>query len=259
MNPGERLLKTYDALIGQSSEKAMVKIWAQVFSIEATDDLREDAVLHCLMALRSELDFAKQLLVSKYDVDPNLLSPGFPRLREVASPALLHTGWSGVRGNIQPPEHRQAFLWSAWMLRDEAEEEMPEDVMAGLSEQLSALDASLLETEMSEYLRTFITQQMALIRNALRVYGVQGVRAVKDAIKTVAGACAYERERLLKEGAAAPEAAQSVLSKANDLIKNTAEVCDRLDKLKKGAENVASLATVVTPLLAYGAAFLQRM
>lgn len=249
MNPAERLLKTYDKLVSQQVDQAMFKTWAEVFTLDANSSTIDDEVTDHLIALRNELDFAKRLLTNKYAVPNGLLEPGFTRLRAVSSPGLMNQVWSSVRGNIQPPECRQAFIWSAWVLKTEEEGELTPEAMSELRVELESLEAALRDTEMSDYLRLFIQRQVNAIRDAIRLYGVQGARPVAEAVRKVAGDLICERMRLQTEAENAPEEAKSLLARAVNVIKRTAEVCDDLEKVKKTGESAASIAASVAPLV----------
>jgi hypothetical protein len=227
----------------------MVTIWAQVFAINGPSHQMEDTVTDYLVALREEIDVTQMLLVEKYNVPAELLQPGFQRLRDTASPGRIHSGWMGLKGNIQSPECRHAFLWSAWLLRDELEGDMQEEELGGLYKEMTALEEALNDSDMSDYLRTFVARQIEVIRKALRLYRVQGVRPVNEAIKSVAGAVSLGGPRLKAEMASADCAAQSVLSRASNWIKKTAEVCGDLEKIKKTGESAAGLAGELAPLL----------
>lgn len=249
MNPAERLLHLYDSLVSYQPDTAMVKAWAAVFGLDAESPALEDEVIDCLTALRNQMDFTKRLLTERYMVPLQLLEPGFQRFRNVASPAVMHQPWSSVRGNIQPPEHRQAFRWGAWVLKLEAEEEMPSETMRALSDELEALRATLVKVELSDYLREFIQRQVDAISSALRLYKVQGVRPVADAMRKVAGDMVTTKEQLQKETEAAPEEAKGVLAKVAAFITRTATVCDDLDKIKTAGESAVSIAASVGPLV----------
>lgn len=248
MNPASRLLSIYDTLVRQQKDQTMTNTWAAVFDLDINTPHLEDDVTSCVVALRQQIDFTRVRL-TEYGVPPELTSPGFDRLKNVASPGLLHQSWNSHRGNIQPPECRQGFAWAAWVLRDEYESDMPAEDLAALREEIASLEESLRVTEMSPYLRDFIQRQLDSIRAALRVYGIQGTRPVKEALQKVAGAYTVERTRVEAEHAEAPEAAQSILAKASDVIKKTAEVCDNLEKVQKFGEGVWSFAKSVGPLM----------
>jgi hypothetical protein len=248
MNPAARLLLIYDTLIKQPNNLQMVQTWADVFGINKEDPHFEDDVNSCVIALRAEIVFARQRLDAK-GVPASLTSPGFDRLRNVAAPGQFHSQWHGHRGNINPPECRKVFEWAAWALLEEDEPDMPAEDMKELRAELESLDAALRDTEMSPYLRDFIERQVATIRAALRVYGVQGARPLQDALQKVAGAYTVERTRVEAEHAAAPEAAKGVIAKAGQVVKKAADVCDSLGKIGKFGEQVWTLAGTVGPLV----------
>lgn len=248
MNPAERLLSIYDKLVSQQQDRVMVQTWADVFGLDKNSTNLEDEVTACVVALRTQIDFTRLRLTAN-GVPDGLTSPGFDRLKNVASPGQLNQPWNGMRGNIQPPECRQAFAWGAWVLREEGENELPSEEMQELLAGLNSLEDSLAETEMSPYLRTFIERQVSTIRAALRVYGVQGARPLQEAMRKVVGDIKVEEDQLQKENAAAPEKAKGVLAKTAQVIEKTAKVCDSLEKVKKFGESVYSLTSKVGDLL----------
>lgn len=248
MNPAERLLSIYDKLIAVQPDRAMLKTWADVFGLDASGEHLEDEVTACVIALRGQLDFAKARL-SANEVPAQLTSPGFERLKHVASPAQLNVSWHQLRGNIQPPECRQSFAWGSWVLRSEGENEMPSEEMADLLSRLNELEESLGDAEMSPYLRDFILRQVNTIRSALRVYGVQGVRPLQEAMRKVAGDFRIEEGHFLQEMEEAPDEAKGILAKAIEVIDKTAKTCDNLDKIKKFGEGAYELSCKLGPKL----------
>ncbi|MDM0002561.1 hypothetical protein QTI24_28435 [Variovorax sp. J22P240] len=248
MNPASRLLAIYDNLVSSNEEQPMVRVWARVFDFNYDKATIEDDLTACLIGLRGEIDYAR-LRLSEHGVPLELTDPGFMRLKDVAAPARLHTGWNSLRGNVQPPECRQAFLWGAWILREEDEDVMPGDDMQGLKAELEALEVGLKDAAMSPFLREFVQKQVDAIRAALRLYAVQGSRPLHDALHTVAGAWTVSGARVEAESAKATPEAKSVVARAAQAIRKTAEVCDSLDKIRKAGEGAWSLATTVGPLV----------
>jgi hypothetical protein len=248
MNPAERLLSIYDKLLSQQQDRPMIQTWADVFGVDLSSENLEDEVTTCIVALRAQVDFARMRL-SANDVPAGLSSPGFDRLKHVASPGQLNQSWNNMRGNIQTPECRQSFAWGAWVLRAESENEMPSEELQELLIGLNSLEEALGDTEMSSYLREFIQRQVDTIRAALRVYGVQGARPLQEAMRKVVGDIKVEEDQLLKENEAAPDKAKGVLAKTAEVIEKTAKVCDNLEKIKKFGEGVYSLTCKVGPLL----------
>lgn len=226
----------------------MTQTWAEVFDLDTTGPALEDEVTACVVALRGQIDFAR-LRLSERDVPSDLTNPGFDRLKAAASPGHLHQSWNSLRGNIQPPECRQAFTWSAWVLRDEDENEMPREGRDQLRAELASLETALCNAEMSPYLRDFIQRQVAEIRAALRIYDVQGVRPLQHAMRKVIGDMNVEGSRLIAENEVASDSGKGVLAKTAEVINKTAEICDSVDKIKKFGESAWSLAGTVGPMV----------
>ena len=130
---------------------------------------------------------------------------------------------------------------------------MPAETFAELRSELESLEASLQDTEMTPYLRGFIQRQIDAIRNALKLYRVQGVKPIEEALHQVAGAYTVEKTRVEAEHAKASEPAKSLLARTGAAIKKTAEIADSLDKIRKAGEGAYTLAASVGPmLLTYG-------
>lgn len=218
MNPAERLLSIYDKLIGVNADRPMVQAWAEIFSLDAKAADLEDDATSCIVALRQQIDFVRMRL-GENEVPSELLSPAFDRLKNVASPGQLHSSWNGHKGNLQAPECRCVFKWAAWVLRNEREDDLPEEEATALHIQIESLEKSLKETEMSPYLRDFIQRQVDTIRAALRVYSIRGVRPLQDALQKVAGTYLTERALLEAEHVTTPEAAKGVVVKVLKSLK----------------------------------------
>jgi hypothetical protein len=119
MNPAGRLYSVFKKLATQAKDRPMVDVWAAVFAIP-TGPHQEDDVTACLVALRAELAMTRQVL-SSIGVPDQLTSPGLERLKDVASPGLLRSGWQTHRGNVLAPECKKVFEWAEWVLRDQSE------------------------------------------------------------------------------------------------------------------------------------------
>lgn len=226
----------------------MVKIWAEIFEIPESDQQAEDNVVTCLQAMRSEIDLLRSKLQA-LEVSDELLNPGLTRLRNATSPVYLNTQWQGIRNETSKPENRISLLWANWALRGEDEEDMSPDELGALKNELDSLEKSLQSADMTPYLRGFIQRQIDAIRAALRVYRVQGVKPIEEALQQVAGSYTIEKPRIDSEQANASESSRSLFSRAGAMIKQTAEVADRLDKIRKAGEGAYTLAARVTPVL----------
>ncbi|RRD67118.1 hypothetical protein EII19_07165 [Comamonadaceae bacterium OH2310_COT-174] len=250
MNTAGRLLSIYDSLVrkGHNTDVEMVKLWAEVFELQPDGPHLEDDVVTCLQAMRSEMELLRSKL-QVIGVDENLMHPGFARFRDISSPAYLKSPWRGLRAEATKPENRLPFAWANWVLRDESEEDMPAEDLAELRSELDSLETSLQNTEMTPYLRSFIQRQLDAIRSALKVYRVQGVKPLEEALHQVAGAYTVEKSRVEAEHARASEPTKNLFARAGAVIKKTAEVADNLDKIRKAGEGAYTLAASVGSLL----------
>ncbi|MDO8450346.1 MAG: hypothetical protein Q7T10_16225 [Rhodoferax sp.] len=250
MNAAGRLLSIYDRLVGGSraNDIAMVNLWAEVFDLPPESQHLEDDVVTCLQAMRSEMELLRTKLFA-LKVPEELMHPGIVRFRNVASTANINAGWNGLREEISKPENRLIFMWANWALREEDEEDMPDDQLMDLRSELDSLEQGLQDTEMTPYLRNFVQRQVDVIRTALRVYRVQGGKPIEEALHQVAGAYTLEKGRVEAERAAASEPAQGVLARAAAFIDKTAKVADNLDRIRKASDGAWTLATTVGPLL----------
>ena len=248
MNPAQRLLGIYDKLIGQQKDQSMKLTWAVVFDLDENDPHLEDKVTSCVVALRKQIDFTSERL-AEMDVPADLTAPGFPRFKEVSSPGHLNASWNGLRGNIQQPECRQAFMWSSWILRNQVEKEISAEDLQELLDEVAELEESIADTEMSPILRNFIQQQIASIKEALILSRAQGSRPIYEAVEKFAGACAINRDIINAEVAKSPSKTKELFTKFGGFLKKTAEAADTLDKLKTLADNVSNGVDAAKPFI----------
>jgi len=240
----------YDRLVGngRSNDISMTKVWAEVFELPPDSPHLEDDVVTCLQATRSEIELLRSKLQA-IGAPENLMHPGLTRFRNITSTAYINQAWNGLREEASKPENRLSFAWANWTLRDESEDDMPDDELAALRSELDSLEASLQDTEMTPYLRGFIRRQIDAIRTALKLYRVQGVKLIEEALHQVAGAYTVEKSRVEAEHANASEPAKSLLARTGAAIKKTAEIADSLDKIKKAGESAYTLAASVAPMV----------
>ena len=249
MNPAGRILSIYDRLAQRrADDTAMLHIWAGVFDLRLDSRHLEDEVVTCLQALRSEIEFLRSRLAA-IDAPEDLAHAGITRLRNATSTTYLNTPWKSLSTETTRPENRLCFAWANWALRDEDEDDLPDEDLANLRTELESLETSLNEAEMTPYLRDFIQRQIDAIRAALRVYRVQGVKPIEEALQQVAGACMLQRSGIETEYATASEPTKSVIKRTGEVIEKTAKVADNLDKIRKFGEGAWSLASNVGPLL----------
>ena len=110
---------------------------------------------------------------------------------------------------------------------------------------------------MAPYLRDFIQRQVETIRTALRMYGVQGVKPVQDALQKVAGAYKTQEKPLAQAYEAAKSPAKGLFERASGVVDRVAKVSDSLCKIKKVGEEAIAVGSAESALvLPYASKFL---
>lgn len=250
MNTAGRLLSLYDRLVKHMPGNAepMIRIWASVFEIPRESPDLEDEIVSYLQAVRSELDLLSRKL-KEMGVDESLINPGFTRIRNVTSPSSLNAAWKSHADEISKLENRIPLLWANWVLRDDDEGEMPDEKLTALLLELEALEKSLLEIELTPYLRKFLLQQILSIRSALRLSRLQGAAPIETAMERVAGAIAINRQTISGECSKASEPAKSLLQRFGSALNKAAEIAGDLKKIKEGGQGMIEVGKAVIDLL----------
>lgn len=251
MNSAQRLLVIYDKLMAIAPDQPMRAIWTTVFRLDtggATPS--EDDITACLIALRAQIDFAR-LELTGLGVPANLQDPGFAQLKDAASPSLLNTSWHNQRNSIQRPDCRLAFLWGAWVLREKDEHEVSPETIEDLLAELNQLENSLAGASIPETLRDFIARQIATIRSALRLYEIQGIRPVSEAMRKVVGDITLEGKSLKDSAESSPDG-RSRLARTAEIVAKVAKVCDDGKKIVDTGKWVAATVAPLLPFLTGG-------
>lgn len=227
---------------------SMSAVWASVFGLVQEHTVLEDQVVACLMALRQQIDFTRVRLDDR-GVPGDLTSPGFERLKAVASPTNINSGWNGHRASMTAPDTRHAFMWAAWVLRDEDEGDMSAEDATALRDEIEALEDALRTADLPPYLRDFLGRQVDTIRAALRLYRIQGVRPLHEAMQKVAGSFSIEGGRVRAEAATASPEGRTVMKQASEMLAKLAHACDSLDKVMKLGNGLGEAAASISRLL----------
>lgn len=248
MNQSKRLLTLFDSLIGRGANQPMTQVWSAVFELNPQSPSIEDDITVCLMALRSEIDSVGSKLTA-LGITSDLIDPGFSRFKNTASPVFINQGWDGVRGNVQAPECRFPFLWAAWVLREEDDDEITSADKADIEEALSTLEAALTQSNISPYLRGFVQRQLLSIRRAIRISTVEGVEPLREAMRKFAGDLKVEDAKFKEAVSASPKDAQATLTALADVVDKSAKVCDGATKIWGFTQSVGGTISDLIQLL----------
>ena len=232
MNTAGRILQIYDRLMQvplQPGSRAILA-WGFAFGLPADVVSDEDVIGACVRAFRAELVLLKKKLATR-DAPEELWNRCVSHFQAITAMGPLQSDWKQVADEIKKFEYRLQFAWAAWALRDEDGEEISVEEQSALRESLYSLEASLSVSDLSPSLQLFVQAQIDVIRSALRLYAIQGVRSIRNALKTVAGAVTLDHDELAEEMDHVSDAGRKVMRATGELIQHTAQLANQADKL----------------------------
>lgn len=233
MNPAARILDVYNSLCKQqvSNDARIADAWQGVFAIPAadpSDDTVEHEVAICLIALRTEIDFAATRL-SANGVPYELYQSCFKRYRSIAEPGRVRELWRDQRSSVTQADMQPVLAWTAWSLRGEDEIAMSDEALSKLLAAIKHLEDRLQEVGISPFVREFIQSQCTNIRNALRLYRVKGIRPLAEAVGKFYADNESQSRHIVKQTSAPSPAQESAVSEMLDVIKQTGDVCSAIN------------------------------
>lgn len=249
MNPASRILTVYDKAMAYNVGNGVqfLQLWGSVFGIaEKAEPSDEDAITACLMAFRDEISLAKTRL-AEVGCPSGLYARYLDQVRGIASSTLLHQDWKGHRPSLNN-DVRLALEWASWALPDE-EDELPSEEVSDMLAELEALALALEQSGIPPLTRDFVARQIELIRSALRLYGIRGIAPVEKALEQSLGYSAMaDSAAIAQEVEAASPEGKALLKRFGNAFGKVVHAADSADKLRKGAEALGSLGTVMNAL-----------
>lgn len=237
--PATRIFSIHQRLInkGRPDSYSMRDVWAEIFDIPKDSPHLDDWVIEAAMAFRTEVDLASKQLAA-LEVPTNLTNSVFPRLRDAANPTGFNHQWMQHKATLMAPECSLVLSWSAWVLQRFGEEEIEPEQFTAIVAHLAELERLLQATEMPPALHAFVQRQVDDIRAALRMYPIQGIKALKKAVDTATGAFAAPDEAVVDGYEQAGPEAKGVFKKALEVLKQAAEATGHAEKLKNAVEAI---------------------
>lgn len=241
MNSASRILAIYEQVMTHSDGNGVqfLQLWIQVFQLGENN---EDEATAALMAFRSEIELARTKLIDN-EVPEELFRDCFARIKNITSTTLLNQEWAPHKRGL-PPDVLLGLKWAAWALPKEEDELRPEE-LASLISELDALQESIATSSLSAYVKDFVLRQIGLIRTALRQYRIGGIAPVEAALEATYGAVRRSSTVLSKQVENATPEDKTLLTQFKTVLSKTAETADKVDKVRKGGEALASIGHVV--------------
>jgi hypothetical protein len=218
-----------------------------VLLAESNQRPSEDDITPLLSALRSEIDYVRQVLQS------------INQAGEVAKPyikqALNLTSATGLKGNFNA--NRKGNLTSDfllfWNLSAEtlprSEEIASEEAWNDFNEQLTALEKAVIAEGVPPALRLFVGRQIKLMREAIVRSRISGGGQVRDAVEKGLGELVTRQQELVVAAAAEPEKAAGLMSKLRKVWTTGATVSSQADDIANGIGLVHKTWEKVAPFL----------
>lgn len=236
MNSASRILSIYDTAIQgtRNPSQSVLAVWQDTFrQVFGSTNIDEDEASLCLQTFRSEISLLETKLLEK-NCPRELFENALQRIRTIASPLHLGTQWSSVVGNATPPDVRLTLAWAAWVLPSEEHESAKIDIEA-LAKQFSELQNSIDTADLPPEIRSFMLNQIKILKSALRHHSIAGTAPITEALEKTAGAL-LKRRRDLKnqELNTSPESA-AWLARMRDGLDNIAHLCEKSEQAKNGS------------------------
>lgn len=241
MNSASRILAIYEQAMSHSDSNGVqfLQLWIHVFQLSENS---EDEATAALVAFRSEIDLARTKLLD-HGVPEELFRDCFSRIKGITSATLLNVEWAGHKRGL-PPDVLIALKWAAWTLPKE-EDELSLEELVSLIAELDALQDAIAASSLSPYVMDFVLRQLGLIRIALRQYRIGGITPVEAALEATYGAVRRSSTALSKQVEDARPEDKTLLTRFKTVLSKTAETADKVDKVRKGGESLATIGHVV--------------
>ena len=207
-----------------------MKVWAEIFELPAYSPHIQDWAVEAVLAFRAEINHTRSQL-DIHGVPQELTSSVFVGLKDWANPATADHQWGQTKANISGPQFALVLSWSVWVLQKFGEPEIEQHQFESIQKHLSELEELLKDNEIPPAIRSFVQQQVDTTRNALRMYPIQGVRALRKAVESATGAFAVPSDELVEEAKQATPATRGVIKKSLEVLKETSEAVGHAEKL----------------------------
>jgi hypothetical protein len=240
MNAGARLNSIFTAALTAKDAQAMsfAALWAAVFDVPLTGEVQRD-VAPCLLALSGEIDAVRAALVADGATDA-MLEPAFLRLKQAIEFSRFGSPWKDFVGNLQSPEVRCTLAWVAWAMPDDEDSLEPEALQTMLKD-IEALETSAQAAGVSPYMRHLALDSAAMLRGALRAYGIQGGKALSKALTEAVGKVAREGGVIQAETANGTAETRTVYERIKSVF---SKLSDAAAVVEKGNKMIESGKTV---------------
>lgn len=218
-------------------------LWGSIFGIsDNANQTHEDAIAVSLVVFRDEIDLVRARLSGRGCPD-YLFDNYLIRIRNLAAPSLLQQDWRSHKNGLQG-DVKLSLEWAAWCLQDE-EDALPADQLTALRAELDAIERAVADSGLSPHVSDFVRRQIDLIRVALRHYDIAGIAKVEDALERTIGAFTKNRAMVTQAVEKSGPDGRRIFERVSGCLTGLADTADKVDKIRKGIDGIASIGHAV--------------
>ena len=243
-NPAQRMIGLMEKVPHVGPQEPMVHGLKTLFSYEPPDAYRGHA--QRLEQVLVQIDLAEAGLRA-LQFPETLFLKEFSRARSAFTPSALNANFNHVRDHLTS-DVLLAFKWAAFALPDEGEA-LKSERLQELTDQVAAQLKDNALQALPEGLRSFLTEHLTAILNALRGYSVAGVEPLQKAVKDFGVELVANRDAINTATASADDQAEPILSRTKALIRKVVETASLAGKGADGVEKVWKFAAERGPQL----------
>lgn len=190
-NPMKRLAAIFQLVLHTAPTNPAVAAWAKVFDTTTPDDPSGGPeTLRCLAQLQREVCIADGVM-RRSGVRPDVVNRMMQALRQASSIELAVAGF----GHIQQLLQQDGVLHTLALAGDmHISEEwiLEEHELDEIGAALALLGTAIANLPDEDPIRSFLSEQWALLRSALRDYQIAGASALRRAVYEFDGALAHQ-------------------------------------------------------------------
>jgi hypothetical protein len=185
-NPAERLHVFLSSALVCDQNQSMLAVWTELFEITAPTEI---SVSRYVLGMADCLEDIKKQLSLRPNVNMNTYTKSFGSIEAVLSPCVLRHNGSQVLAPLLTAEVMTRLEFCAEELRRfDIEVELPIDELIAIRLEVEALIELITSSNIEDRLRLVLIEDLERMLFAVRLYRVQGMKALATVHRSILGA-----------------------------------------------------------------------
>ena len=192
MNTAQRI---YDILVQaakQPENASTIDVWSEVLGISEQGKHKKVAEVSLRLSM---LHGEVELLSSQMEgtqIPEQVYGAPLRKVEAAITAQNLGAAWKSYKSHLSP-EVLLSLRYNAALLGDQ-EQSISEEEIKSLLDEIEALEQTLTDSALSPEIVSFISKQLASIRQALGEYKIKGANAIKETVHKAAGELIENKE-----------------------------------------------------------------